>query len=214
MRLLTSLLLLARAAFGWRMPPPVARHGRATVRLCAAPSEGGAMLPPPAELSDEALLSIVLQQASDEEVNELLWKYLGYVRDGRSGKWDAAAVFPNWAKKFPTPPDLIGVTHTYTREVDEPVLRAVQSLQRSVPSEYKDRLRPTLRPLGWGGYKLDGLTPNKTRRAQAASWLLYYRTALHGVPIDELKRRKAARQAAEEAARNTPPTGTTKQGVI
>ena len=51
-----------------------------------------------------------------------------------------------------------------------------------------------------------------------AQWLIYYRKALHGVPVEELKRRKAARAAAEEAARaesvNVPPTGTTKQSVI
>ena len=222
MRLLTSLLLLARAAFGWRMPPPVARHGRATVRLCAAPSEGGAMLPPPAELSDEALLSIVLQQASDEEVNELLWKYLGYVQvDGKDG-WDASNVFPKWAAKYPTPPDLLGVTRTYTREVDEPVLRAVQSLQRSVPKEHKDNLRAFLKPLGWNGYKMEGLTPNMTRRAQVAQWLFYYREALHGVDLEELKRRRDAKaieeaKAEEEAkARGEviTPTGTTKLGVL
>ena len=72
------------------------------------------------------------------------------------------------------------------------MLRAVQALQRSVlvalapapscassahaaspparqvPREHKDRLKPTLRPLGWKGFKMAGLTPNMTRRAQAA----------------------------------------------
>ena len=31
---------------------------------------------------------------------------------------------------IPQPPDLIGVTRTYERAVDEPVLRAVQALQK------------------------------------------------------------------------------------
>ena len=116
---------------------------------------------------------------------------------------------------MPTPPDLVGVTRTYAREVDEPILRAVQALQRSVPRDHKDRLRPTLRPLGWSGYKLDGLTPNMTRRAQVASWLLYYRTELHGVPIDELRRRRAARAAAEAAApEKQAPTGMAGQSVV
>ena len=93
---------------------------------------GGAALPAPEDLSDEALKRIVLSETTDAEVNELVWKYLGYVR-AADGSWDASGVFPNWAARFPSPPDLVGVTRTYTREVDEPVLRAVQSLQKSVP---------------------------------------------------------------------------------
>ena len=121
---------------------------------------------PPPDLSDEELLRIVLQEMPDEEVNTLVWKYLGYRYDDERSCWDASEVFPKWRAKYPQPPDLIGVTRTYTREVDEPVLRAVQALQKSVPTEHKDNLRQTLRPLGWSGFKLEGLTPNKTRRAQ------------------------------------------------
>ena len=60
--------------------------------------------------------------------------------------------------------------------------------------------------------------------AQVATWLLYYRNALHGVSIEELKQRKAERAAAEErelAERGgaevpgvSRATGTTKQSVI
>uniref|UniRef100_A0A7S0JEB5 Uncharacterized protein n=1 Tax=Calcidiscus leptoporus TaxID=127549 RepID=A0A7S0JEB5_9EUKA len=171
-------------------------------------------MPPPDDISDEVLLKIVLQETTDEETNALVWKYLGYRRSTQTDAWDATFVFPKWAERYPQPPDLIGVTRTYTREVDEPVLRAVQSLQRSVPTEHKKGLVRTLKPLGWSGYILDGLTPNKTRRAQVANWLLYYRTALHGVPLDELQRRKAERAAVEAQAPARPPTGTTKQGVI
>jgi len=168
----------------------------------------------------------------DEEVNGLVWKYLGYRKDEATGEWDASKVFPKWAAKYPTPPDLVGVTRTYERAVDEPVLRAVQSLQKSVPTEHKDNLRAFLLPLGWKGYKMKapahikattGLTPNMTRRAQVAQWLLYYREALHGVDVEELKRRRDER-AKEEAAREAAakargeeyfaPTGTTKQAVL
>jgi hypothetical protein len=31
-----------------------------------------------------------------------------------------------------------------------------------------------LRPYGFTGFKLDELTPNKTRRAQCVNWLLFY----------------------------------------
>ena len=133
---------------------------------------------------------------SDADVNSLVWKYLGYRFDEETQEWDASAVFPKWAAKYPQPPDLVGVTRTYSREVDEPVLRAVQALQKSVPTEHKDNLRAFLAPLGWPGYRMQapahikattGLTPNMTRRAQVSQWLLYYREALHGVPLDEVR---------------------------
>ncbi|KAL3918269.1 MAG: hypothetical protein SGPRY_006081 [Prymnesium sp.] len=243
-------LLLAESAL---LLPASSRYTRPALpplwARAEAASSHAALLPPPDDLSDHAMLSIVLSETSDEQTNELVWKYLGYTR-GPDGEWDASAVFPNWRKKYPTPPDLIGVTRTYSREVDEPVLRAVQSLQRSVPTEHKDNLRQCLKPLGWAGFKMEGLTPNMTRRAQAhlstlppfcalplpassllppafsclhshlppcsqvAQWLIYYRNALHGVPLEELRRRKEARAAAEAAATQLPPTGTTKQSVI
>ena len=65
------------------------------------------MLPPPDDLSDNALLSIVQSEMGDVEVNELAWKYLGYRRgdDGgwsvEGGGWNGDGVFPNWAKNHP-----------------------------------------------------------------------------------------------------------------
>jgi len=177
-----------------------------------------AMLPPPDDLADEVMLSIVLSEMPDEEVNQLVWKYLGYRYDESTGTWDASSVFPNWRKSFAQPPDLIGVTRTYTREVDEPVLRAVQSLQRSVAMEHKNNLRAFLKPLGWNGFKMENLTPNMTRRAQVANWLLYYRESLHGVPVEELRRRREARAKEEEVRRAAgavmAPTGTAGQSVV
>jgi len=84
-----------------------------------------------------------------------------------------------------------------------------------VPEEHKQGIKTTLTPLGWKGFKMDGLTPNMTRRAQAANWLLFYRRELRGVSIDELRRRREIRRAKEEAEGKTNrPTGTTKQGVV
>ena len=172
----------------------------------------------PDDISNANILRIVLSETTDEETNALVWKYLGYRYDAANGEYDASAVFPKWAKKYPQPPDLIGVTRTYERAVDEPVLRAVQALQKSVPTEHKDNLRQCLKPLGWADFKMEGLTPNMTRRAQVGQWLIYYRKALHGVSLEELVRRREVRQA-EEAAKvaadgTLPPTGTTKQGVL
>jgi len=185
------------------------------------------MLPPPDDLADEEMLKIVLQETSDEDTNALVWKYLGYRKDEATGEWDSSKVFPKWAAKYPQPPDLVGVTRTYTKSIDEPVLRAVQALQKSVPTEHKDNLIAYLSKLGFHGYKMDapahpkattGLTPNMTRRAQVAQWLYYYREALHGVDVEELRRRRDERAAAEAAAiargEAPKPTGTTKQGVL
>lgn len=188
----------------------------APARMAAGPRTSA--LPPPDDLADAALLQVVTDELADEDVNALVWKYLGYRQDEATGAWDNSRCFPNWRTKYPEPPDLVGVTRTYAREVDEPVLRAVQSLQRSVPTEHKDNLKSFLKPLGWGGFKMEGLTPNKTRRAQVAQWLFYYREALHGVDVEELRRRREARAAKERATREAgqelPPTGTTAQGVI
>ena len=203
----------------------VALHGGAVAHGQPARLRSGAAhcctdtaVPEPDDISNENILRIVLSETTDEETNALVWKYLGYRYDAATGEYDASAVFPKWAKKYPQPPDLIGVTRTYERAVDEPVLRAVQALQKSVPTEHKDNLRQCLKPLGWAGFKMEGLTPNMTRRAQVGQWLIYYRKALHGVSLEELVRRREVRQA-EEAARvaadgTLPPTGTTKQGVL
>jgi hypothetical protein len=43
------------------------------------------------------------------------------------------------------------------------------------------------------------LTPNKTRRAQCANWLLYYREELFGYTIEELNERRRIKKEAEEA---------------
>lgn len=181
------------------------------------PGPNTAGLPPPDDLADEVMLRIVQEEMWDVEVNALAWKYLGYRYDETTDSWDASGVFPNWRKKYPEPPDFIGISRNYSREVDLPVFNAIRALQRSVATEHKGNLRAFLRPLGWNGYKLQGLTPNMTRRAQVANWLLYYREALHGVSIEELRRRREIR-AAEEAARRAAgeviaPTGTAAEAV-
>ena len=80
--------------------------------------------------------------------------------------WTAKNVFPKWAAAYPKPPDVIGVTRKYWPEIDAPVKAACAALTRSVPQEHKQGIKSTLRYLGWKGYKMDGLTPNMTRRAQ------------------------------------------------
>lgn len=155
------------------------------------------------ELSNENLYKILMIECSDLEVNTLVWKCLGYEfqKDNDNGemKWNSEKVFPKWREKYPSPPDLIGMQRIYTKEVDQVSLKANQSLVRSVPVDNKQSLKTHLRPLGFTGYKYAELTPNKTRRAQCANWLLYYREELFGYTVEELKERRQKKREAEEA---------------
>jgi hypothetical protein len=151
------------------------------------------------ELSNENLYSILKIECTDLEVNTLVWKCLGYRFDEKAEEWTAAEVFPKWKEKYPQPPDLIGMARIYSKEVDQPSLKANQQLVRSVPVDNKQSLKTHLRPLGFSGYKYAELTPNKTRRAQCANWLLYYREELFGYTVEELRERRRLKQEAEEA---------------
>ena len=125
---------------------------------------------------------------------------------------------PSWYGKFNSP--YYSESHVAFRAkvrafVETEIMPHSAALTRSVAQDHKQGIKKTLKHLAWKGYKMDGLTPNMTRRAQAANWLLYYRRELRGVSIEELKRRRAERAAAEEqAGRTDAPTGTTKQGVV
>mmetsp|Transcript_26969 Transcript_26969/g.25831 ORF Transcript_26969/g.25831 Transcript_26969/m.25831 type:complete len:288 (-) Transcript_26969:442-1305(-) len=151
------------------------------------------------ELSNENILKIVKIQCSDLEVNTLVWKGLGYRYDAEAEIWNNEEVFPKWKEKFPAPPDLIGMQRIYEKEVDQPSLRANQQLVRSVPVESKQSLKKHLKPVGFPGYKYKELTPNKTRRAQCANWLLFFREELFGFSLEELRERKRLKQEAKEA---------------
>lgn len=89
-------------------------------------------LPPPTRplaCGPQVLLSIVLQAMPDQEVNDLTWRCLGY-RPTEAGGWDASEVFPNWRKKYPAPPDLVGVTRTYSREAAKSLLSTATPVHR------------------------------------------------------------------------------------
>ncbi|KAL7575086.1 hypothetical protein ACA910_000454 [Epithemia clementina (nom. ined.)] len=150
------------------------------------------------ELDNENILKIVQIQCSDLEVNTLVWKCLGYRFDPESESWNNDLVFPNWRERYPEPPDFIGMRRIYSKEVDEPSLRCNQSLVRSIPVENKQSLKPALKPLGFRGYQFAELTPNKTRRAQCANWLIYYRDNLYGYTVEELRERRLQRKLQEE----------------
>ena len=152
------------------------------------------------ELTNDQILLIVRDDiATDLEVNTLVWKCLGYRFDNTNEKWTDGEVFPKWKERYPiTPPDLIGMQRTYSREVDLPSLRSNQELVKSIPLEHKQSLKTHLSPLGWKGYQYKELTPNKTRRAQCANWLIFYREELFGYTIEELAARRRKKREMEE----------------
>lgn len=156
--------------------------------------------PKPEELTNEQMLSIIKITCTDLEVNTLVWKCLGYRFDESTEEWSPTEVFPKWKERFPDPPDFIGMKRVYSREVDVPSLRANQALVRSIPADNKQSLKTSLKPLGWTGFQYKELTPNKTRRAQCANWLVFFREELFGYTIEELKERRQLKQAAEAAA--------------
>ena len=66
-----------------------------------------------------------------------MWKCLGYRRAEGAEEWRADDCFPKWRERFPAPPDLVGVTRQYSKDIDGPVLKANQALVRTVPMEHK-----------------------------------------------------------------------------
>lgn len=129
--------------------------------------------PPP--LSVRELLEIVKGESKDERVNEILRALLGWQNDPDTGAWDNSLVPDEWAADYPAePPDFIGNADDYSPVTDRPVKKAVQKLTRSIPSEHKQISREVLAPMGFTGWKVNELTPNRTRRATAVNWILYY----------------------------------------
>lgn len=185
--------------------PRYATHGTIGLGNFTISRLGGPMRD---ELSNENILKIVLLHCTDLEVNTLVWKCLGYRFNVEKEFWNDAECFPKWREKYPSsdgggffdnPPDFIGMQRIYEADVDKPCLKANQALVRSLPEDMKQWLLPTMKPLGWNGYKYEGLTPNKTRRGQCANWLIYYREELFGYTISELKERRVMRQNAKLA---------------
>lgn len=90
----------------------------------------------------------------------------------------------------------------YEPEIDKPCRQANQALVRSIPVDNKQSLKEHMRPLGWKGYQYAELTPNKTRRAQCANWLIYYREELYGYTVEELREKRRRRKEAEAKQEN------------
>lgn len=85
----------------------------------------------------------------------------------------------------------------YSPEIDKPSLKANQALVKSIPVNNKQSLKEHLKPLGFRGYQYSELTPNKTRRAQCANWLIFFREELFGYTVEELRERRKLRLQAD-----------------
>ncbi|MDS3861298.1 DUF1823 family protein [Thermosynechococcaceae cyanobacterium BACA0444] len=107
----------------------------------------------------EIIWSILRDEVTDEQVNELVWQTLGYQWDENNQAWDLSHVSPEWQENYPEPPNFIE---------SRP---ATVKLTRSIPVENKQLLKEQL---GFEGYTISELKPRLTRRATAANWLLSY----------------------------------------
>lgn len=136
------------------------------------PSAPGVHFITPPALTGPDLMGIVMQESPDEWVNEIVRTFLGW-QQREDGTWDNSHVQSMWLELYPdNPPDFIGRNNDYSPKHDRPVKLAVQRLARSVIREYSQLLKPTLRPYGFRGWKIEQLTPNRTRRATVTNWIL------------------------------------------
>ena len=113
-------------------------------------------LPP---LNEETFWAILNEETDNQIVLELVWTCLGYRFDEKTQTWDNSEVDISWKEEYPEPPDFIAYR--------KPTLK----LTRSIPKENKQLLKEKL---GFKGYKINELTPIRTRRATAVNWLLNY----------------------------------------
>jgi hypothetical protein len=111
-------------------------------------------LPP---LTTETLWAILKDSIDDDTVNRLIWDSLGYRYGEEDDRWDSSQVTSEWRDQYPEPPNFIE---------NRP---AIVKLTRSIPKENKQLLKEIL---GFEGYKISELTPDRTRRATAVNWLL------------------------------------------
>ncbi|KAF6005142.1 hypothetical protein F1559_001343 [Cyanidiococcus yangmingshanensis] len=105
-------------------------------------------------------------------INGLVAYSLGYIYNGDKEVWETDFVPKEWIEAFPDgePPDFIGISKEYSAANDTPVKKAIQMLQRSLPTEYRQFLQRRLTQ--FKGYQIGELTPEKTRRAQCINFLL------------------------------------------
>eukprot|EP00184_Porphyridium_aerugineum_P001725 CAMPEP_0184695712 /NCGR_PEP_ID=MMETSP0313-20130426/3269_1 /TAXON_ID=2792 /ORGANISM="Porphyridium aerugineum, Strain SAG 1380-2" /LENGTH=178 /DNA_ID=CAMNT_0027154227 /DNA_START=203 /DNA_END=736 /DNA_ORIENTATION=- len=132
---------------------------------------------PPLIIDSNLMFEICRQQTPESWPNEILWTMLGYKKDEGVSQdekdlakhWVATdMVAEEWKSEFPVhPPDFIGKRDCYDEDVDKPIKKAAQKLTRTIPKEYKRLLKEDL---GFEGFTIAQLTPNRTRRATSVNW--------------------------------------------
>ena len=128
----------------------------------------------PPSITIEDLWNIVFQKTPDPWVNEIVRCFLGW-RQMEDGTWNNNNVPEVWKSLYPDdPPDFIGKEGQYSPEFDQPIKMANRRLTRTIQQEYKQIFRTVMRPLGFKGWKVAELTPNRTRRAVVVNWILYW----------------------------------------
>ncbi|ABM71661.1 conserved hypothetical protein [Prochlorococcus marinus str. MIT 9515] len=109
-------------------------------------------------LSKKLLFSILDDQVSDVFVCELIWERLFYIKEKPIENWICSEYTPSyWSEKYNNSPQIISERG------------ASIHLTRSIPKDHKQNLKKVL---DFKGYKINELTPRKTRRATAVNWLI------------------------------------------
>lgn len=106
-------------------------------------------------LNKETIAAILSGELPDDTVNALVLQSLGFRYDKARQTWDPSEADPAWQGE--------GIPHVIQNRPDS------VKLTRSIAPENKQLLKEVL---GFTGYKIHELTPQKTRRATAANWLL------------------------------------------
>ncbi|MEO1132774.1 MAG: DUF1823 family protein [Cyanobacteria bacterium J06639_1] len=109
------------------------------------------------DLCEDTVRAILDDRLDDETVNAMVWRTLGFAYDAERQHWDSSGAIAPWTDDE-APPNFIG---------SRP---ATVKLTRSTPKAHKQLLKEQL---GFAGYRVNDLTPRKTRRATAANWLLH-----------------------------------------
>lgn len=177
-------LALARPAHRYARARIFAVQGWAETRVTLLSREGvntkqseglpGVHFDETPQITGQDLLAIIRGETPDAWVNEIVRTFLGW-RQMDNGEWNDELVEPMWKEVYTKgPPNFIGKEGDYSPKTDRPVKLAVQNLSKSIPPEHKQVLKPAMKPLGFSGWKIKDLTPNRTRRAQAVNWIIYW----------------------------------------
>ncbi|PXF48175.1 hypothetical protein BWQ96_02127 [Gracilariopsis chorda] len=165
------------AASGWAETRLKIPHLRTNTR--SHPDLPGVCFEQAPLITTDDLFKIIRGETPDEWVNEIVRTLLGW-QQLDDGSWNDDQVKSAWKEIYPDgPPDFIGSVDDYSPARDRPVKIAMQRLTRSIPPDYKQSIREILGPLGFRGWKVEELTPNRTRRATAVNWILYWYRVHH-----------------------------------